>query len=60
MAHRVICTACGEIEPRDSMCVMSDDGEGDHSLTMMTAATDADAEFVRRVDVHHEQGSQER
>ena len=60
MAARVVCTACGYEDPRDSMCVMSDDGEGPHAFVTVTPISAEDAEFLRRVAIHHEQGAQER
>lgn len=52
------CTRCGDA--RDLFCVMSDDGEGPHDIVPVIAVTDDDVELARRLDVHHEQGSQER
>lgn len=60
MAASTVCVACGARDPSDSMCVMSDDGEGPHDIVDVQPITRADAEFLRRVAIHHEQGAQER
>ena len=56
----MICRDCGERRGQaDLCCVMSDDGEGPHRWERRLQATAEDAAFIRRVDVHHEQGGME-
>lgn len=57
----MICRDCGERRGQaDLFCVMSDDGEGGHRWERRVMGTADAAEFLRRVDVHHEQGGMER
>lgn len=52
------CARCGNAA--DSMCSMSNNGEGPHDIITVQAISADDAAHLDRVAIHHEQGAAER